>query len=161
MDIKLGTLLRAASRVVMLGGSDDHIKQVCEENGWDPAQLLGGGAVAAGPSGQPRDLAKLKEFVAEGDWNVARRGRPPAFRKNRDGSEARPGYCQGSKTGSCGDDFPSHDTPYAYRKQDQPGGAATVCLGCFEAAGGVDSYVPKQQPQDTAPVVADNEDLPF
>jgi hypothetical protein len=33
-----------------------------------------------------------------------------------------------------------------YRKQDQPGGPATVCVGCFKAAGGVEKpYEPKPQ----------------
>jgi hypothetical protein len=164
--MKIGTYL-VAQHVLATGCTKEEaraaVASACEIAGLDPAEEFGGSvapAASGGTSGTPRDLDKLKEFVAEGEWNLMRRGRPPAFRKNRDGSDARPGYCQGSKTGSCGDDFPDHDAPYAWRAKDQPGGPATICAGCFEAAGGVEKpYVPKQQ--DTAPVVADNEELPF
>ncbi len=168
MNVGRQAMLMAAviNDLMDLNLADSDLKAVAgragEVTGLDPTEELGGGgaAVAGSTSGVPRDPAKLKAFVSEGEWFVNRRGRPKAFRTDKKGNPADPGYCQGTKTGSCGDDFPSLDTPYAYRKQNQPGGAATICLPCFEVAGGVETpYVPKQQ--DTAPVVAEDEELPF
>ena len=149
--------LMMALHILNTGCDSEEAKQAvtsaCSAADLDPATELGatisGVNITAGTSGVPRDLEKLTAFVAEGEWNLMRRGRPPAFRKNRDGSEARPGYCQGSKTGSCGDDFPDHDAPYAWRAKDQPGGPATICAGCFAAAGGVEKpYEPKPSADD-------------
>lgn len=153
-ELKLGTLMRAISRVITLGGSDDHIAQVCEENGWDPTQVLGAAGGPGETRGVPRDVETLKEHLSVGGWHVMPYGTPKQFRTNRDGTPGRPGYCM-SKLGGCGDDFPSHDTPYAYRKKDEGGGK--VCEKCFRAAGGEEvPYTPKNKP-----VVADDETLPF
>lgn len=168
---KLGTLGKAIVKACAIAldavVKDEEIHAAVatayEQFGLDPAQALGSAAAASGTSGVPRDLEKLKGFVSEGEWYVNPHGKPKAFRTDKKGNPSDPGYCQGSKTGSCGDDFPSLDTPYAYRKGDQPGGPATVCVGCFNAAGGeATPYVPKNStPQDTAPAVAENEELPF
>ncbi len=144
-EMNLGQLLLAAARVGFLGGEREHAAQVCEENGWDPKQMLG--AVAATTSGYqppPRDLEKLKAELKQGPWHFLARGTAPQFRVGPQGninSKSPFGYCY-SSLGACGKSMESYDEPFAYRKKDDGGGK--VCAACFTAGGGVEEpYKPK------------------
>jgi len=69
-------------------------------------------------SSGPKDVDKLRTF-ADQEWSLLK-------------SSKFPGYCAGSKTGSCGDDFANLTDPRYYIK-----GIGTICVPCYEQMKGM------------------------
>ena len=86
----------------------------------------------------PQDLAQLRSFASL-DWKHLRGGTAKQFRK--EGS--KPGFCAGSKFGSCGKNYASHDEPRWWVK-----GMGTICEPCHTAL-------------STEAAVVEDEEIPF